>query len=112
MSSPRERVTLETLANRFVLHAIQDWGDAPAARIQAVQDVLDAAGLKTTATCWPVFGGIWPKPCDGPDGAVATAWRQTRMDPKPRGHFQEESAHVVQMIKARKEVRRDATPGQ
>ncbi|MDZ4263798.1 MAG: hypothetical protein U1B30_15885 [Pseudomonadota bacterium] len=101
--------TVEIIADRFILHAIQEWGDPPADRIKAVQQVLDAAGIKASATCWPVFGGIWPKPCVGPEGEAATAWLKELTDTMQRGRFEEESAHVVRMIKARKEVTHGTT---
>ena len=47
----------EKVATKFVIHAIQEWGDRDEKRIAAVQAVLDQAGFKATATCWPVFVG-------------------------------------------------------
>ena len=72
-----------------MLDAIQEWGDPPEVRIKAVQDVLDAAGFSATATCWPVFGGIWPKPCVGLEGAEASTWLQKLTAPMQRGKFEE-----------------------
>ena len=88
----------EKVATGFVLHAIQEWGDPPEKRIVAVQDVLDKARFKATATCWPVFGGIWRYSCRGVDGTAATNWLQKLTDTMPRGHFEHEVAHVVKCI--------------
>ena len=92
---------LETLADGFILHAIQEWGDPPEVLIKAVQDVLDAAGFSATATCWAVFGGVWPKPCVGLEGSEASIWLQKLTDTMQRGKFEKESAHVATCIKAR-----------
>lgn len=90
------------VATTFVLRAIQDWGQSEAERIAATQAVLDAAGFKATAACGPVFGGIWPKPCTGPDAERAMEWLQKLTDQMPRGRFQDEEAHVAERIKAAK----------
>ena len=55
----------ERIATRFMLEAIQDWGQTEEERRQAVQNLLDAAGFDAKAIKGPVFGGIWPKPCTG-----------------------------------------------
>ena len=91
-------------AENFVLTAIQEWGDPDEKRVAAVQAVLDAAGFDATATCWPVFGGIWPKPCAGNDGEAATAWLKELTDTMPRGRVQDEIAHVDSTIHARAAV--------
>lgn len=89
-------------ATSFVLYAIQDWGASPERRIKAVQDVLFVAGFKAKATCWPVFGGIWPKACEGENGEAATAWLQDLTKTMPRGHFEDEEAHVIRYILAKR----------
>lgn len=90
----------ESAAKRFVLRAIQDWGQSDADRIGAVQAVLDAAGIRATATCGPVFGGIWPKSCNGPEAQRATAWLKSLTESMKRGEFNREAQHVDDMIEA------------
>lgn len=92
---------MSDIADRFVLKAIQEWGQPTAERIAAVQAVLTAAKFSATATCYPVFGGIWPKPCDGPDGEAATQWLRHLTNSMPRGRFENETAHVAAEIAAR-----------
>jgi hypothetical protein len=87
---------------RFVLRAIQEWGQADEERIKAVQGVLDAAGFDAKATCWPVFGGIWPKPAEGPQGEAASAWLRELTDTMERGHYEDEVEHVERAIQARR----------
>lgn len=87
-------------ANRFILSAIQEWGQPENQRVDAVQAVLNAAGLNAVATCSPVFGGIWPKPCTGPDGERATAWLQNLTDTMKRGKYEREVEHVQNCIEA------------
>ena len=88
-------------ASEFVTWAICDWGQTEDARIAAVQDALDCAGFNATATCGPVFGGIWPRSCDGPDGEIAATWLKKLTDTMQRGKFEREVEHVEQMITAR-----------
>lgn len=84
--------------------AIQDHGHPDEDRVKAVQAVLFAAGFEAEATCWPVFGGIWPKPCTGRDGPRASSWLQKLTDTMKRGKYEAEVAHVNRMIdEARKE---------
>lgn len=85
-------------ASTFISMGIQEWGQPEAVRIAAVQDVLDAAGFKATATCSPVFGGIWKSPCTGPDADAATAWLSNLTKTMPRGKFEREAEHVERMI--------------
>ena len=92
---------VETVARRFMLHAIQDWGQSEADRLSAVQGVLDAAGFNATATCGPVFAGIWPKPCTGPDGDAASKFLKALTDTLRRGKFEDEVAHVAAQIRGR-----------
>jgi len=94
----------EPVATQFVLHAICEWGDPPEVRIKAVQDVLDAAAFSATATCWPVFGGLWPKRPTGKDSNAAAAWLQILTDTMQRGHFEDEVAHVARMITDRQKA--------
>lgn len=89
-------------ASTFILRAIQDWGQSETEGIAAVQAVLDAAGFKATATCRPVFGGIWPKGCTGQDGGSATAWLKNLTDTMNRGRFEDERDHVSSEIEKRK----------
>ena len=103
-SSSSSSPPLKSIADQFVLHAIQERGDTPEVRVRAVQHVLDLAGFDAIATCWPVFGGIWRIPCGGPDGAAATAWLNELTDSMERGDFHKEAAHVVRFIQARREV--------
>lgn len=86
----------------FVSRAVCEFFDPDEVKIAAVQEVLDAAGFEATATCWPVFGGIWTEPCTGKDGEEATAWLQELTDTMVRGDANEEIAHVDRMIEARK----------
>ena len=90
------------IAERFVLQAIQEWGQSKAERIAAVQAVLDAAGFKADAQGWPVFGGIWNKPCTGPDGEAASAWLKNLTDTMQRGDFNDEVRHVAALIEVRR----------
>lgn len=103
MSLARRRPpSYEDAATGFMLHAVQEWGDPDEKRIAAVQEVLDAAGFKATATCWPVFGGIWPKPCEGKDATAATEWLKSLTDDLPRGDVHTEIAFVKQRIEERR----------
>lgn len=97
--------SLNKVATIFVLRAIQDWGQTEEQGTAAVQAVLDAAGFKATATCRPVFGGIWPKPCEGPEAETASAWLQTLTGTMQRGKFESERDHVVECICARQAER-------
>lgn len=99
-----------SVASDFMICAIQEWGMPPERRIAAVQAVLDAAGWKATATCYPVFGGIWKSPCEGEDGRAATEWLQELTDKMPRGRLQDEEAHVEKMIRETLELR-GTSPG-
>lgn len=92
----------DRVANRFMMKAVQEWGDPEAERIKAVQDLLDAAGFKATATCWPVFGGIWPKKCEGDDGYEATEWLQNLTKTMPRGKYEREIEHIKDALAARR----------
>lgn len=98
-SSAMTDTEIEKIATGFVLWAIQEWGQSEAERIGSVQAALDAAHIQATATCWPVFGGIWPKPCAGPDADRAAAWLQEITDTMRRGHFEDEVAHVEAFIR-------------
>ena len=82
----------------FVLNAIQEWGQSREDRIKAVQDVLDAAGFDAKATCWPAFGSLWPRPCEGLDGEAATTWLAELTSTMPRGEFNTEARHVTAAI--------------
>ncbi len=93
-----------TPGQTFVLQGIQEWGQSEANRIAAVQGVLDAAGFDAKAICWPVFGGIWGKQCEGPDGEAATRWLQNLTDTMQRGEFNEEAAHVDRLIGRRQKA--------
>lgn len=86
------------IATKFVLLAIQEWGQSEVDGRKAVQDVLDAAGFKAVAASRPVFGGIWPKPATGEDSPAATAWLRKLTDTMPRGRFQDEVKHVEDSI--------------
>jgi hypothetical protein len=92
----------EQIATKFILQAIQDWGQSEAAGIAATQAVLDAAGFNAKATCRPVFGAIWPKPCVGKDGSSATEWLKQLTETMPRGKFENESSHVEKAIAERR----------
>jgi hypothetical protein len=96
---------IESVAHRFILRAVQDWGQPEAQRIAAVQSVLTAAGFAATATCSPVFGAIWPKPCDGPDSQAASAWLKNLCETMPRGKFEREVEHVAAAIGERVALR-------
>lgn len=88
-------------ANLFMMKAVCEFGDPDKDKIEAVQAVLDAAGFDARATCWPVFGGIWPKPCEGPEGAEATAWLQALTDGLQRGEYNSEVRQVEAAIASR-----------
>lgn len=92
---------IKDAATHFMLYAVQEWGDPDVKRIAAVQKVIDLAGFKATATCWPVFGGIWPKPCEGKDGEAATAWLKKLTDDLPRGKMEIEEKFIVDALEAR-----------
>ncbi len=87
-----------TVADKFLLMGIQEWGQSDEKRVQAVQDLLDAANFNARATCWPVFGAIWPKPCEGPDAEAATVWLKTLTRTMERGRFEDEVAHVERAL--------------
>ena len=87
-------------AETFILQGIQDWGQSDAERVAAVQAVLNDAGFKATATCGPVFGGIWPTACTGPDAEKATAWLKLLTSTMARGKFEIEMQHVANAIAA------------
>ena len=92
---------MNQVAQNFILSAVQDWGQSKQERIAAVQALLDEAGFRATATCWPVFGGIWGKPCDGDDAEEATEWLRRLTDTMPRGRFEGEVGHIEDALKAR-----------
>lgn len=89
------------VADRFVTMGIQEWGQSEEVRVKAVQGVLDAAGFNAKATCWPVFGGIWPKKCNGPDSEEASKWLKAMTDTMTRGRVQDEISHVEKCIQDR-----------
>ncbi len=99
-----------SVAKSFVLSAIQEWGHSEDKRIAAVQALLNEAGFVATATCFPVFGGIWPQPCSGPDADEASAWLQQLVDTMTRGKFEREVEHVEHMLADRRRARA-AEPG-
>jgi hypothetical protein len=88
-------------ATLFILMAIQDWGQSEEDGTRAVQAVLDAAGFAATASGRPVFGGIWPKKCTGPEGDAASSWLQSLTDTMKRGRFQTEVECVQAAIDRR-----------
>lgn len=89
------------VANNFMLDAIQEWGQPEEKRIAAVQAVVDAAGFNARATCFPVFGGIWPRGCEGPDGEAATQWLKNLTTKLKRGEYNSEVRQIVEAIDAR-----------
>lgn len=97
--------TFDRVASAFVINAICEFGQPESVRIAAVQGVLDAAGFAATATGFPVFGGIWTKPCEGKDGHEASAWLRNLTDTMQRGKFELEVVHVVTCLTERQEVR-------
>lgn len=92
------------IAVKFMLQAVQDWGQGEGDRIAATQALLDAAGFDAKASCGPVFGAIWPKPCSGRDGEAATAWLKQLTETMERGEFNSECAQIDAAIAARKEA--------
>lgn len=100
----------EEVSKKFVLRAIQDWGQTEADRIAAVQAVLDAAGIRAKATCGPVFGGIWPKSCNGPEAQRATVWLKSLTDGMKRGQFNAEAQHINDMIETARGGVTELTP--
>lgn len=90
-------------AQRFVSFSVHDEGPE-GLRLKAVQGVLDAAGFDAVATCWPVFGGMWLRPCKGPDGPEATEWLQSLTDTLPLGRKAEKAAHVEAAVLGRTAV--------
>lgn len=91
---------IKDVANRFMLQAICEWGQRREERIQAVQDVLDTVGFKAEAQGWPVFGGIWAKPCTGEEGEEATKWLKSLTDNLERGKIEHEIDQVMFAISA------------
>ena len=81
-------------ATKFMLRAIQEWGQPESERIAAVQDLLREARFDATSTCFPVFGGIWKSACAGPDGEAATVWLQNLTDNLRRGEFNSEVRQI------------------
>lgn len=102
MKLGRKAESTHDIATAFVITAICDFGDPVEKKIATVQAVLDAAGFKAEATCWPVFGGIWPKPCEGKDGNVATVWLKDLTDTMVRGKVEREIEHVDVKIRERR----------
>ena len=93
----------EKAASRFMIEAICDWpGQKEETKIAAVQQLLDEAGFKATATSFPVFGGIWFSPCAGPDGEEATKWLKDLTDNLKRGKIEREIEQVQAAIEKRK----------
>lgn len=88
----------EKIASRFITTAICEFGQSEETRIAAVQALLDFKGFKAKATCWPVFGGIWPKPCEGENGEEATKWLKEITDTMKRGKFETECEHVMSFL--------------
>lgn len=95
----------DEVAEGFILHAIQDWGQSEQQRVAAVQRVIDAAGFDAQATCSPVFGGIWPEGCAGPDAEAATQFLRDLTQSMERGKFEREAAHVSSCIAQAKAAR-------
>lgn len=90
-------------ANIFMLQAIQEWGQSESERLSAVQGLLNAVGFDAVATCWPVFGGIWQKPCTGKDGEEATAWLKALTDNLKRGAYNSEVSQINEAVAQRRE---------
>jgi hypothetical protein len=97
----RRETMVNGVAKNFILWAVQDWGQPEAERIEAVQRVLNFANFDAKATCAPTFGAIWPKECEGPDGAEATQWLHDLTGTMQRGKLETEVAHVEVAIRAR-----------
>ena len=91
---------LDMIARKFVSEAVIGYG-SEAAQVQAVQAVLDAAGFDATATCAPVFGAIWPRPCAGTEADAASAWLDQITSTMDRGDFHNEVIHVADCISHR-----------
>ncbi len=70
-------------------------------KVAAVQRLLDTAGFDARATCWPVFGGIWPQACTGPEGDEATAWLQELTNNLQRGDSNDEEKQIIAAVKER-----------
>jgi hypothetical protein len=100
MKRPEISDDLNEIATRFILHAVQEWGQSEDDRMVATQAVIDAAGFDAKATCSPVFGAIWPKPCEGPDSEAASAWLTALTKAMPRGKFEREVKHVEMAMRA------------
>ena len=96
------KADIHDVAARFMLRAIQEWGQSEEDRVAAVQALLDAADFKATATGWPIFGGIWKSACTGPDGDAATAWLKLVTDTMKRGEFNSEVRHIEACLRGRK----------
>lgn len=93
--------TVNIAASKFMLRAVLEWGQPEEERIAAVQQLLDIAGFDAKATTWPVFGGIWSKPCEGPDGRAADEWLKRLTSTMKRGKYEVEEAHVEKFINER-----------
>lgn len=87
-----------------MLQAIQEWGQSEEERIKAVQDFIDEAGFDAKAQGWPVFGGIWSKPCIGKDGEAATEWLKSVTDNLKRGEYNSEVRQLEEAIATRKQA--------
>lgn len=88
----------DNAARTSMMKAICEWGQPEAERVAAVQGALDAAGFNAKATCWPIFGGIWKSPCEGPDGEAATTWLRELTDNLKRGEYNSEVRQVREAI--------------
>ena len=93
----------EHAAHEFISWAIQEWEQPDEQRIAAVQATLNVAGFNARATCWPVFRGIWPKPCEGLDAEEASKWLRELTDTLTlvSGHVEDEIDHVQAAIEKR-----------
>ncbi len=92
---------MSKIATKFLMMAIQEWGQSDSERVTAVQDLLNAAKFDAVATCAPVFGGIWPTLCTGPDADTATVWLKEMTNTMPRGKFEREVEHIERFIEQR-----------
>jgi hypothetical protein len=91
-------VNIEAAAKRFLLRAMQEWGQTDKERAEATADYLRAAGFKVIPSGFPVFGAMFrTQKMRGQDAEAAYAWLHGTLEGLRRGEFNSE---VEQLRKA------------
>jgi len=97
----------DDVATKFLMHGVQDWGQAHEHRQQATTAYLTAAGFDVEPSGVPVFGAMFPiQKIVGKDGEAAFTWLKETLAAMPRGKFEREAEHLSNALAARQQ--RDA----